>query len=122
MNKERVEVLVVEVPNSPGTLCTALQQVSAAGIDLWCLVAAERGSGPAFVYALPKPGQGHGPFKTRGAIIITGEDQLGSAVATLMPIADAGLNLRACGAYAEDGEMRILAVPDDFEAAWQALA
>jgi len=121
MNKELVEVLVIEVPNSPGTLCTALQQVEAAGIDLMCLVAADRSSGPAFVYALPKPGQNSGPFHTRGAIAITGPDKIGAAMETLRPIADAGLNLRACGAYVADGQMHMLIVPDEIDPAWKSL-
>jgi len=121
MTKERVEVLVIEVPNSPGTLCTALQQVEAAGIDLMCLVAADRSSRPASVNALPKPGQQSGPFHTRGAIVVTGRDRTGAAMGTLRPIADAGLNLCACGSYVADGQMQTRIVPDEMEPAWKSL-
>ncbi len=122
MAVERIDVCWTEVDNAPGALYQVLVKAADAGLDFQSMLAYETGSGKGRAYAVAKPGVDTAGVPTVPALRITGADQLGSCAAALKPLADAGVNLICAGAVAgADGNMLLIVVPSDINAALKAL-
>lgn len=121
MAVERVSMVYKEILDEPGALREALAALADAGLNLHAAVAHECGGGRAKLYALPKPGQRPEGFTQTDAIVLTGDDRVGSGARALVPLAEAGVNLRACFAIERQGEMVMVLVPVDIDAALAAL-
>lgn len=118
---KKVSVGYVEVDNKPGALLKVLDQVATAGVDLRSLIAFAGAGGKGRIYFRTKDGSAAAGMATIEAISIKGSDAPGSAAAALKPLAEAGVDIIACGAYGGGGEMRLLAIVDDVDKAMAVL-